>query len=174
MIVCREIEGRAVYIPVIYDADRDVYVPVSGGSEGPLEAARAGLEHLIRQLEPIWQSAQKLRALCEHPEHAGFRADGISGALVADEARQLTKLMEFAWINIVGLLDELGPEAAASVLEGGEEGDAKVNISDVQVALRELEEAFASMHRAIGNAMERTRVVIAQVGILEKEDAPME
>lgn len=180
MIVYREIEGRTLYMPVMYDAERDVYVPVSveAGAgkewEEPLQAAQAALDHLVTRLKPLWLSAQKLRALCEHPKLVDFRADGISGAVVADEARQLTKLMEFAWTNLVCLLDELGPEAVVATIQGEQAGDAKEDIPEGLLALRKLERAIAAMHTAIRNVETLSQSLLGHVSIEDKEDPSME
>ena len=100
--------SRTVFVPLAYEAERDVWVSLiqdEGGFPHGIEAGRICIDQLKRWYASIAAHARMLRVICEHPEF-DFSGDAIDSDMIRDAARKLSTEIAQAQDDLSRLLDE--------------------------------------------------------------------
>lgn len=104
---------RCVFVPLVHEPGRDVWVPLFG-PEGftydRADGARACLAVVHRAWREVEQLARRLRAFTEHPAFSAFSAEAIDAGMIAEEARALSVAVSAAGVDLARIFDEPGEE----------------------------------------------------------------
>lgn len=100
--------SRTVFVPLAYEAERDVWVSLiqdDGGFLHGIEAGRVCIDQIKRWYASVAAHSRMLRVICEHPEF-DFSGDAIDSNMIRDAARRLSTEIAQAQDDLSRLLDE--------------------------------------------------------------------